>query len=91
MKTLTNTLQTSSRTCSLWVNITFALLVGSMLPLMVASTSAQTLYFREYAPTTTGATNDGRCIIRPAAGNDKFLSDLTPFQLTVRRESFCCL
>ncbi|MBK9246569.1 MAG: hypothetical protein IPM69_00275 [Ignavibacteria bacterium] len=74
MKTVTNTLHISSRSSSFWMNFTFALLVGSMLPLLVASTSAQVPFFREYAPSTTDATNEGRCIIRPLAGNDKFLS-----------------
>lgn len=53
---------------------TGALLATTIFSLLTVTSSAQTLYFREYAPTTTGATNDGRCIIRPAAGNDKFLS-----------------
>ena len=75
MKTLTNLLHITSRACSLWMNITFALLVGSMLPLMVASTSAQTLFFREYAPNTQDASNLSRCIIRTPtnSGVDNYL------------------
>lgn len=53
---------------------TRALLVISFFCLLSVKSIAQTLFFREYAPTTTDATNNGRCIIRPAAGNDKFLS-----------------
>ncbi len=72
MKTLVNTLPTSSRTCSLLMNITFALLIGIMLPLTVATTSAQ-LFYREYD--AGGTTNsDGRCILRIDQTNDEFLS-----------------
>ncbi len=74
MKTNTNTHHTSSRACSLWMNITFALLVGGMLPLLTVTSFSQVQFFREYAPTNTDATNYGRCIIRPAAGGDKLLS-----------------
>lgn len=74
MKNLSRLLCQAQLACSYRMNITFALLIGIMLPLMVATTSAQVQYFREYAPTATDATNYGRCIIRPAAGDDKLLS-----------------
>ncbi len=55
------------------MNCTYGLFSVILLFCMAGSSSAQ-LFFREYAPATEDATNDGRCIIRPAAGNDKLLS-----------------
>jgi len=74
MKTLTTSRRISSRACSLWMNITFALLVGGMLPLLTVTSIAQVQYFREYAPTNTDVLNDGRCIIITAAGDDDLLT-----------------
>ncbi|MBS1538789.1 MAG: hypothetical protein JST20_13715 [Bacteroidetes bacterium] len=82
MKNLIKILRANSCSCSLVTNSLFSLFLVVLMPLLMVNASAQ-VFFREYAPATAGASNLGRCIVRPLAGTEKFLhvgqySETTP-------------